>query len=381
MFRKLVSSLSFSPALVGQLGFYARRLRREEATRKVGLILTALALIVQSFAVFTPPESANASSPNDFVSGGVGSIDEYLQLYDNNSRSLKDIYNAAGITRDEIAATSPSSYDTNEVFIYGRVPGLESDNTRALGFKKSDSSFGTVYGKSSPNTESNNESGWAGYSDIVGWFAIAKSSGNLVVEEPIESAFSLPTVKYSKSARNLTQATEDASLKLVNGGDKIQFHLTATNTGTSAIEVPISDRLSDTLEYAQLVDTGGGKFDSEEYTLTWDNVTLQPGESQSRAFLVQLIDPVPATPQGLTDSSSHDCVMTNTFGNTVNLAVACPSVKMIESTVGDLPKTGIGANIAFSLILLSLTIYFYARSRQLQTEIRIIRRDLNAGAI
>lgn len=53
-----------------------------------------------------------------------------------------------------------------------------------------------------------------------GWFAIAKSSGNLVVEEPIKSVFSLPTVKYSKSARNLTQATEDASLKLVNGGDK-----------------------------------------------------------------------------------------------------------------------------------------------------------------
>jgi len=54
MFRKIVSNLAFSPALVGQLGFYAKRLRREEATRRVGLIFTALALVVQGFAVFTP---------------------------------------------------------------------------------------------------------------------------------------------------------------------------------------------------------------------------------------------------------------------------------------------------------------------------------------
>jgi len=62
MFRKIVSNLTFSPALVGQLGFYAKRLRKEEATRRVGLIFTALALVVQGFAVFTPPESANAAS-------------------------------------------------------------------------------------------------------------------------------------------------------------------------------------------------------------------------------------------------------------------------------------------------------------------------------
>lgn len=63
MFRRIVSNLSFSPALVGQLGFYARRLRREEATRRLGLVFTALALVVQSLAVFSPPEAANAATP------------------------------------------------------------------------------------------------------------------------------------------------------------------------------------------------------------------------------------------------------------------------------------------------------------------------------
>lgn len=65
MFRKLVSSLPFSPALVGQLGFYARRLGREQTTRRLGLIFTLLALVVQSFALFSPPEPTFAIAPTN----------------------------------------------------------------------------------------------------------------------------------------------------------------------------------------------------------------------------------------------------------------------------------------------------------------------------
>jgi len=43
MFKKIVSQLSFSPALVAQLGFYARRLRKEQATRRLGLVFVGLA--------------------------------------------------------------------------------------------------------------------------------------------------------------------------------------------------------------------------------------------------------------------------------------------------------------------------------------------------
>ena len=52
MFKKIISRLPYSPSMIHSLGFYAKRLRKEEATRKIGLILTALALIVQSFTVF-----------------------------------------------------------------------------------------------------------------------------------------------------------------------------------------------------------------------------------------------------------------------------------------------------------------------------------------
>lgn len=386
MFRKLISSLSFSPALVGQLGFYARRLRKEEITRKTGLILTALALVVQSFAVFTPPEPANAVSANNFVSEGVAGVDEYLQLYDQNNRSLQDILSATGITREEIAATAATTYETTGKIVYSRLPHSSIDEgERALGYQKSDGSFGFIFGRPHDSINNPNETkpqqGWAGFSESAGWFAISKSSGNLVTERFLASNQSLPTIQYSKAARNLTQGSEDASLSFVHGGDKIQYRLTVTNSGSEPVELPVIDYLGDVLEYAQIVDTGGASFDAESRMLSWQNVSLQPGESQTRAFLVQLIDPVPSTSRALTDSSSYDCVMTNNFGDTIKLSVACPVAKTVESTIAGLPQANIGSNLAFSAVLLIVTVYFYARSRQLQKEIRIIRRDLNAGTI
>lgn len=67
MFKKIISRLPYSPSMIHSLGFYAKRLRKEETTRKIGLILTALALIVQSFTVFSPPESANAADSSDLI--------------------------------------------------------------------------------------------------------------------------------------------------------------------------------------------------------------------------------------------------------------------------------------------------------------------------
>src|SRR3954471_16117242 len=97
MFRKIVSNLAFSPALVGQLGFYAKRLRKEEATRRIGLIFTALALVVQSFAILSPPESANAASGNNVIYGGIRDKNDLLSMYDQNRDSaghtdLQQIY-------------------------------------------------------------------------------------------------------------------------------------------------------------------------------------------------------------------------------------------------------------------------------------------------
>jgi hypothetical protein len=63
MFRKLVSALPFSPAMVEQLGFYVRRLQREQFIRRLGLLFVILAVAVQFLTLFRPPEPTLATPP------------------------------------------------------------------------------------------------------------------------------------------------------------------------------------------------------------------------------------------------------------------------------------------------------------------------------
>jgi hypothetical protein len=116
-------------------------------------------------------------------------------------------------------------------------------------------------------------------------------------------------------------------------------------------------------------------------TLTWPDATLKPGEEQTRVFVVSLLSTIPSTPQGTSDKSSYDCVMTNTFGNSVAINVECPQVKQVEQIVAQLPHTGASENMMFAGIVLSIVTYFYARARQMKKEVKIIRYNLNAGSL
>jgi uncharacterized repeat protein (TIGR01451 family) len=53
MFEKLLTYLPYKPQLQQQIGFYTRRMRHEESLRRTGLILLALAFIVQLVATQT----------------------------------------------------------------------------------------------------------------------------------------------------------------------------------------------------------------------------------------------------------------------------------------------------------------------------------------
>lgn len=714
MFRKLVSNVSFSPALVGQLGFYARRLKQEEATRRIGLIFTALALVVQSFVVFTPPEPANAASANDMIYGGIKSRNDVLAAYDRDKK-FRDVMNMAGITRAELAKTETRylnnlsrgtgskawrSYGYHSKFstaqgeikhkagdttvysrphyLYGR--GMEmkvlygyssklkdnfaiqyscgnlwtsgtptppppppppppapkascsllsairvTDDTYKLSAKatasngaiinnytftvtdssnktvktikqtssqtsvttaefklppgkynakvvvgtslgdKTSSSCATsftvptpgvsisktVNGKESVAVKVNQEFTYkvtvknTGQTDLksltinddapegivftsanggsisadgkkwthaVASLAKGKSASfdlkakapstveakktqakntvcvntgsipgepddcdDAVVEIPEnelrvcdlvtnqmitikESAFDdkrhsknpdacvriqvcdlatsavitirktefddqkhsrnledcdkiqvcdlesgdvvtiarhefdserhskdaadcVPAVSKSKDAINLTQDGKDATKTVAKAGDRIRYTISVFNQGKVDAKVSFIEEIDDVLEYAQLNDTGGGEYDKDSKTLTWPDVVLAPGEQQSRIFTVQLDSAIPAGARGVSDASSYDCVMTNTFGNATEIKVDCPIVKGVESVVKELPTTGPRENMLFAGTLLAVVTYFYARSRQLKTEVRLIRRDLNSGIL
>lgn len=631
MFRKLVSNLAFSPALVGQLGFYARRLKREETTRRLGLIFTALALVVQSLTVFTPPQSANASNASDFISGGVQSKADILAAYDrsaNGNGDFKQIMDYAGITRAELKNMTDESlnskgkgtgenawqtwgrshvfssaqgevkhvvplggdrtstvyskplwlYDSTsytiangstydafrghsakigdfaimkdcgnlitsktprphpqgsflaancniirglafdgrnrdakvKVFLYfGGPPGrgdksegimtnsenrfeysvplkyqkatkptkvwgvmvplagwnestVQFENTaeipggcikpepgaacstltvsfisrtvRSLSatasvdngakitgytFTVKDAQGKVVFEKLVPSTATTIKSGefdlkLAGKytSSVVVHTSIGDKSGTqcakpievatekmcainpqLPLNHPdckpcpgnpelwIKDAECVANVTQSKTARNLTQNTPDATATTAQASDRIEYTIYVENIGLIPADVVLNEELADVLEYSTLQQNGGGSFDTTQKVLGWGTVTLKPGEKVTRAFVVQVASAIPATPQGTSEPSSYDCIMTNGFGNTVSIKVACEAPKVLEATVEQLPSTGPTENILFGGIVASVVTFFWARSRQINKEVRLIRKDFNMGTI
>lgn len=528
MFRKIVSNLPYSPALVGQLGFYARRLRKEEVTRQMGLMFTVLALIVQSFTVFQPPEPANASSGADFIRGGINDIDDFLDAYDDNDRHIKDLFNSLGITRAEIAAADSDKIGESGYYNWSMTSLYsESQGQDTYKFYDSDGDDHKVYNRPMRLTQTGNAPYpvFEGYSAKFGYFAIKKDCGNLITKKqppdqekprPPEpptivrraicsglrvtianrenvnmvgqatvqnatisrytftvkdasnravatravntsaavaqpdsvlikkpgrytaqvvvttsigqvtsttncvKAFTIaapavcpynsslpandprcqpcpdsdtpnlwigsPDCKeqfvYSKTASNIDQGGNNAVSLLAQASDRIRYTLTIENKGHTSGSAPITENLTDVLQYASLYDLGGGTFNQSTNTLTWPNTTIQPGKKETRMFVVKLANAIPAMNTGTSDASSYDCRMTNTFGNSVEIQVNCPVQKLIvEQVVRELPETGPRENMIFGGTVFAIVAYFYVRAKQLNREVRLIRKDLTAGTI
>lgn len=633
MFRKLVSNLPFSPALVGQLGFYARRLKKEEVTRRLGLIITALALVVQSFAVFSPPESANASNASDLIHGGVKSKSSLLEIYDRSAKGngdYKDILDYVGITRDELASVQSKTINSRQygkdsdawkswgrvhrfssaqgevkhvipresggtVTVYSRplwlMDSLEwtikhgSTYEAFVGQSKKLGTFAILKGcgnlvlrkiprpapegnflsatcdvikgnafdardtgqkvkvylyfngppgkgeKAGPivanganhsftysvpekyKTTTSVTKVWGVLVPLAGWndtsvqfkntatipgncvkpqptpsatcvslrghliertkyslvasadvqngasisayvFTVKDASGKVVQTKQVNSSASQvdsgaitlastgtytadvviktslgdrpsdsckttltvaapemcalnpslpktspdckpceenpqiwykddacnPETAQSKEAKNLTQNV-DASTVVAQAGDRIEYTVYVENVGEVAANAPITEELSDVMEYATIQDNGGGSYNAETHTLSWQNVTLKPGEKASRTFVVKVNDQIATTAQGQSEPGSFDCIMTNAFGNTVNVRVGCEAPKLIEQTINELPKTGPTENLIFAGGLAAVVTYFWARSKQMSKEVRLIRKDFNAGTL
>ncbi len=277
MFKKIVSQLSFSPALVSQLGFYARRLRKEQTTRRLGLIFVALALVVQSLVVFQPPEAANASNNNDFIPGGLGtganrSLNNFLGPYDRNERHLKDVFNYFGITRAEITATHFGKFTIGTKKSYGfenragskTIPITDSNYKQVT----------TIYGRTltslgnSPTAETH---AYIGHSSKIGWFAILQVCGNLITDVYPEKPVPPPApanIVTSKTAVNVSQGNVDATKTAAKADDEVAYTVSVQNTGGTAKSVEMKDNLSDVLTFSSLTNTGGGTFSATTQTLS-----------------------------------------------------------------------------------------------------------------
>lgn len=591
MFKKIVSNLPFSPTLISELGFYAKRLKKEEATRRLGLILTAVALVVQSFVVFSPPESANAANSGDLVHGGIHTRSQLFAAWDNNTQGYRDLLRHAGITdrtalsklKDGEINTRTNSKD-NGWLTWNRVSrGGAKYNETAMTVGTQ-----TIYVRSLAAFDVKNTKGsgswypaWVGVNSRGEQFAIMKGCANITMKKrppsdrnmqvcdiasrkivtiresqfnsskyskntsdcaakpisvcnlatskiitiderdfdtkkhsknpddckpkpaPVATCSSLVVKKISrtevelqaaasvangatiksytyvirdkdnkevlrrtvattgstsslkhsietegtytvevivstslgdrkadgcngsftvapiercplnpglpindpdcqpcpgdptlwvkdencaakvirkKNAKNLT-ANVEAEKVTANASDRIEYTLTATNEGKADVTFDITDDLSDILEYAGLSDRGGGTFNEQTKILSWKDVTLKPGEQQKRTYVVQLASKISPMSRGTSDPSSYDCRIINTFGDTIEVDVNCPAPKVVEQVVPELPKTGPTENLIIGGIFAAIVTFLYLRSRQMNKEVRLIRREVTAGTI
>jgi hypothetical protein len=636
MFRKLVSNLPFSPALVGQLGFYAKRLRKEQFTRRLGLVFTALALVVQSFTVFTPPEQALASSAADIIPGGVRNINDIVSVYDagaNNQNDFKDLMDYFGVSRQELAGMNPTMVmicsSDHSVISFGRSHRYSTAEGELVhNVPRQVGGFSTFYSVplfrfDSINNTVNCYESFVGNSAKIGWFSIMRKCGNFQIKQDVRKlpkahlvsascktiqgwayderqqglkvkiylyfngppgkgqqvgplasdqttpsapigpgygfsyaipeqyqksttpttvwavmqplpGWDQPTVQFdntvtipgnctptktpaaqctslqvaiidrthfsmtakavaadgavingyaftvkdkagktvyektvsssaelaetgqfelktpgdytakvvaktslgdkespecaqpmsvsppekcqynpgipatdqdckpcpydktvwikdeqncrvqisqSKEAINLSQNINNANDTTAKTSDRIRFTVYTSNVGNGTATAKLEESLGDVLQYAKLLDDGGGVFDDKTKVLSWGNVSLGPQQTDTRTFVVQVNDVIPATPRGANDPAAYNCLMTNSYGNTINIHVECPPDKTIETLVKQLPSTGAGANIVFGTLLIMVVTYFYARSRQLNKEVRLVRKEFNSGTI
>lgn len=131
MFRKLISNLPFSPSLINQLGFYSKRLKKEQFTRKLGLIATALAIIVQTLTILAPAQATLAASANDIIYNGNGKTQAgIIKAFSNNQdqlgrRDIQVIFKHYGINATNLSKSrvvTIKSTTANNYWSIGRAP-------------------------------------------------------------------------------------------------------------------------------------------------------------------------------------------------------------------------------------------------------------------
>lgn len=332
MFRKIVSRISFSPALVAQLGFYAKRLRKEQATRRLGLIFVALALVVQSLVVFQAPEPANAAHTSNMVDGGLGwsnpDLGRFMAMYDSNSGYTRDAANWFGITRAELAATSYGSFNISGKVSWGWDYPMPTSRSIAV-TDSSGKHVRTLYGRYLTENGSNpsHMTGFIGHSSRIGWFVITTACGNITTVDfppPAPPPPAPAKIVTSKSGVNVTQGRVDATKVTAKENNSITYSITAKNEGGTAKKVELVDNIKEVLQYAQVTSTGGGTLDKTKGTLTWPTVNLGPGQTTTKTYSVKMNSSLVT----VTDK----CSMTNLFTDkkvTVKVGCSTPPAEIV----------------------------------------------------
>ncbi|MGE5298117.1 MAG: hypothetical protein ACM3KM_03065, partial [Acidobacteriaceae bacterium] len=153
-------------------------------------------------------------------------------------------------------------------------------------------------------------------------------------------------IRLSKRAFNNTLG-QDATVVTARKGDLITYTLTVQNFGTgTANGFVIDDDIADVLQLAELVDQGGGTLNFGSNSLRWAAMDIAAGAKVEKTFSVRVRNVFP---------SNTDFVMTNVYGNTININVTRPMVA---------PATGAGTTAGIALAGAVTALAFFIKTKK-----------------
>ncbi len=177
----------------------------------------------------------------------------------------------------------------------------------------------------------------------------------------------------------MTASGADANNTTANPGDVITYTLYAQNNGKAAVkDFVFEENLSDVLDYADVSDLHGGTISTDK-TVIWPAQSIAAGQTITQQITVKVKAAIPSTPVGSSDPSHFDLIMSNVYGNAVNIKVPSPPVKTVQTVAATLPNTGPGTSLFMAASIVIIGGYFYGRARLLAKESKLALQENTAA--
>lgn len=216
--------------------------------------------------------------------------------------------------------------------------------------------------------------------------AIFSRVGNCKKEVTVEKTKtceeSEETICLRKEATNETQ-NQNANGLVARPGDVITYRLYTKNVAKqTAQDYVVKEMIEDVLEYADITDYHGGELqtlDGIRYVV-YPPTNIEPDQEIENKITIKVKKPIPSTNSPESDPQSYDLLMTNVYGNTINIPLRPTTPKRVEKISKELPNTGPGETLAAGFAVAVIAGYFLARSKLLRKELELVKEEFTSGA-
>ena len=142
----------------------------------------------------------------------------------------------------------------------------------------------------------------------------------------------------------------------------------------------MQDDINDVLDYSTVSQVANGGGVGTNNIIKWLAVDIPAGGTISESFNILVKNPLPNLAPNQDDPQGFNGVMTNVYGNAINIPVKQnATVAITAAATTSLPNTGPGASIFIMFIIASTVGYFYSRSRLLNKEALIAEAFVAEG--